>query len=286
MADAEEVSARPEAKRRASTTPPLFQHRRAGAAAGVRDKSPRSTARSEARRQRGLHQEEHQQDDRGNGRDVGGGSTSMRKTACQSNRRASRPRSGATTRATSRPKGWWSGSATAIAIAAEPATDKRLSLADTMGWANPVADPSGCSRDAGLVARHASACICTTRAARASSTRMAALEMGSTFRLGGRRARRLPVRRPQSRRRQHLHRGPGLHVRGDGHRHGHRPREADRCRRLAEEVVGHPLPGKLLRGGTLNPDRRGGKAGRARLKGGRRRWRSRHTQQAADRRSS
>ena len=45
------------------------------------------------------------------------------------------------------------------------------------------------------------------------------------------------------------------------------------CAALAEDVVGHPLPSKLLRGGTPEPDPRGGEAGRAGLKGGRRRWR-------------
>ncbi len=42
--------------------------------------------------------------------------------------------------------------------------------------------------------------------------------------------RRLPVRRPQGRGRQRLHRRPRVHVRGDGHRDRHRPRQADRVR--------------------------------------------------------
>ena len=40
-------------------------------------------------------------------------------------------------------------------------------------------------------------------------------------------------------------------LRRDGHRDRHRPRRADRAARLAEDIVGHPLPGTVKMGGSL-----------------------------------
>jgi hypothetical protein len=40
-------------------------------------------------------------------------------------------------------------------------------------------------------------------------------------------------------------------VRGDGHLDRGRPEKLIDCAQLAEEIVGHPLPGKVLRAGSL-----------------------------------
>ena len=76
------------------------------------------------------------------------------------------------------------------------------------------------------------------------------------LRLHRRRPRRLPLRRPEGRGRQHLHRGAGAPLRGDGHRHRRRPRALIEVGRLAEDIVGHALPSELLRAGSLAAFRR------------------------------
>ena len=43
-----------------------------------------------------------------------------------------------------------------------------------------------------------------------------------------------------------------FHVRGDGHQDRHRSRRADRMRSISPKtIVGHPLPGSVMKGGTL-----------------------------------
>jgi hydroxymethylglutaryl-CoA lyase len=56
---------------------------------------------------------------------------------------------------------------------------------------------------------------------------------------------------------QHLHGGARAALRGDGHSHRHRSRQADRGRAAwPEEIVGHQLPSELIHAGSLDAFRR------------------------------
>ena len=95
-------------------------------------------------------------------------------------------------------------------------------------------------------ARRRAAPTCTTRAARASPTSSRRWRSGvTTFDasqggIGG-----CPY--APGRHRQHRHRGPGLHARGHGPRHGRRPRRSSppRGRSLEEGLPGEPVYGHL-----------------------------------------
>ena len=108
---------------------------------------------------------------------------------------------------------------------------KLLSLADTMAWATPATIKRivGAVRDKYPdleLALH----LHDTRGMGIANA-YAGLEMGVAIyrrRRGG--PRRMPVRRAQECGRQRVHRGPRLHVRGDGHRDRGRPAQADRER--------------------------------------------------------
>ena len=133
-------------------------------------------------------------------------------------------------------------------------TIKLISLADTMAWATPLS----IKRLVGAVREQVS-----RPAARAAPARHA--RIGLRQRLCGigdgrrrirqhrRRPRRLPVRGAPRCRGQCLHRGSCVHAAGDGHRDRREPRKADRGRAMAEEIVGHPLPGSVKMGGSLKP---------------------------------
>jgi isopropylmalate/homocitrate/citramalate synthase len=107
-----------------------------------------------------------------------------------------------------------------LSIAKDAGTEITLfSLADTMGWATPAR----IERTLGEVRsrwpdKEISLHLHDTRGLAVANAH-AGLRMGV-----------LPVRGPEGRRRQHLHRGAGAAVRGNGHSHRHRPRQAHRGR--------------------------------------------------------
>ena len=77
------------------------------------------------------------------------------------------------------------------------------------------------------------------------------------FRQFLRRPRRLSVRRPQGRGRQYLHRRPRVHGEEMGIETGIDLDALIECARMAEDIVGHPLPGKVMHGGSLSKYRSG-----------------------------
>ena len=112
-----------------------------------------------------------------------------------------------------------------LAIAEETGAAITLfSFADTMGWATPA-------RIERVIAEVRNRWPDMTSALHLHDTRglavanaHAALKMGVTqLRLHGRRPGRLPVCRPAEGGGEHLHRGTGAAVRGDGHRYRRRP---------------------------------------------------------------
>ena len=109
-----------------------------------------------------------------------------------------------------------------LAIAADTGAQVKLfSLADTMGWATPAR----IERVLGEVRsrwpeKQLSLHLHDTRGLAVANAH-AGLRMGvNRFDSTVGRARRLPVRRPERRGGQHLHRGAGAALRGDGHSHG------------------------------------------------------------------
>ena len=75
-----------------------------------------------------------------------------------------------------------------------------------------------------------------------------------------RRSRRLPVRRSQGRGGEYLHRGPCVHGDEMGIETGIDLDALIECARMAEDIVGHPLPGKVMHGGSLSKYRHGAPA--------------------------
>ena len=94
-----------------------------------------------------------------------------------------------------------------------------ISLADTMGWATPPRIERVLSEvRSRWPDKQISLHLHDTRGLAVANAH-AGLRMGVTrYRFDRRRPRRLPVRRPEGGRRQHLHRGTGAAVRGNGHR--------------------------------------------------------------------
>ena len=106
---------------------------------------------------------------------------------------------------------------------------KEIALADTMGWATPLA----VKRLVGAVRERfpnvrINLHLHDTRGMGHRQCLCRAGDGRRQFRQLGGRARRLSVRAPQGRRRQCLHRGPGVPLRRDGHRDRHRSRAHDR----------------------------------------------------------
>jgi hydroxymethylglutaryl-CoA lyase len=115
-----------------------------------------------------------------------------------------------------------------------------ISLADTMGWANP----RQIKRLVGAVRARwpeipVKLHLHTPRARHRQRGRRARDRRGSLRQRGGG-PRRLPVRGPPGRGRQRHHRGPGLPLPGAGHRHRHRSRRDDRGRTARRTRGGPP----------------------------------------------
>ena len=127
-----------------------------------------------------------------------------------------------------------------------------MSLADTMAWATPKSISA-------LVGKVRERFPDLTLALHLHDTRgmgianaYAGLEMGITqFDCRRRRSGRLSVRRAQGRRGQCLHRGPRVHVDEMGIETGIDLDKLIEVARLAEDIVGHPLPGSVKMGGSL-----------------------------------
>ena len=119
-----------------------------------------------------------------------------------------------------------------LAIAEEAGADiKYFSLADTMGWATPLR----IERVLGKVRSHwpdtpIALHLHDTRGLAVAQCPCRAQDGRHPIRLDRRRARRLPVCRSAKGCRQHLHRGAGAALRGDGDRHRCRSRSTDRGR--------------------------------------------------------
>ena len=139
-----------------------------------------------------------------------------------------------------------------LAIAAKPAPRSRdVSLADTMGWATPAASSARSARCATRwpdlrIALH----LHDTRGLGVANALCRAAPRRDRVRCHRGGARRLPVRRPERRGRQHLHRGAGAAVRGDGHRDRRRSRRADRGRPPGRADRRPPPAERALRSGT------------------------------------
>ena len=114
-------------------------------------------------------------------------------------------------------------------IAAEKGVEiGTLSLADTMGWAQPASIKAACGAVREEWPEQEIALHLHDTRGMGIANAYAGLEMGGDeIRQLRRGPGRLPLRRPQGRGRQCLHGGPRVSLRGDGHRHGCRPRHAD-----------------------------------------------------------
>ena len=108
---------------------------------------------------------------------------------------------------------------------------KELSFADTMAWATPlqIKRLTGAVREKYPDMRLEPAPSRHARDGYRKRARRPRNGRGHVRCVRGR-PRRLSVRRAQGRGRQRLHGRPGLHVPGDGHRDGHRPRQDHRVR--------------------------------------------------------
>ena len=149
-----------------------------------------------------------------------------------------------------------------LAIAEEAGAGiKYFSLADTMGWATPMR----IERVLGEVRSRwpdMPISLAPARYARARRRQRAcrAQDGRDPVRLDRRRARRLPVRGTTKGSRQHLHRGAGAAVRGDGYRYRRRSGCADRGRPHGRGDRRSPIAGRIdprRQSRRLPPPRRG-----------------------------